>query len=83
MPFALIEAHPRRYTLRLSQMMVRSHHDATVKNKKNPEKGVPLANTTKMSLGKAIQTLDPQADSKAQAKKAMVQAKQDANKSGS
>jgi hypothetical protein len=35
------------------------------------------SNTTKMSLGKAIQTLDPQADSKTEAKKAMNQANQD------
>ena len=34
-------------------------------------------NTTKMSLGKAIQTLDPQADAKAESKKATDQAKQD------
>jgi hypothetical protein len=34
-------------------------------------------NTTKMSLGKAIQTLDPQADSKSESKKAMNQASQD------
>ena len=39
-------------------------------------------NTTKMSLGKAIQTLDPQADAKAQSKKATQQAKQDINDSG-
>jgi len=37
----------------------------------------PCANTTKMSLGKAIQTLDPQADSKSESKKAMNQANQD------
>ena len=30
-----------------------------------------------MSLGKAIQTLDPQADSKSESKKAMNQANQD------
>ena len=35
------------------------------------------SNKTKMSLGKAIQTLDPQADSKAESKKATEQAKQD------
>ncbi len=40
-------------------------------------------NTTKMSLGKAIQTLDPQADAKAESKKATEQAKQDINQSGS
>ena len=40
-------------------------------------------NTTKMSLGKAIQTLDPQADSKSESKKATQQAKQDINESGS
>jgi hypothetical protein len=40
-------------------------------------------NTTKMSLGKAIQTLDPQADSKAESKKATQQAKQDLNESNS
>ena len=40
-------------------------------------------NTTKMSLGKAIQTLDPQADSKSESKKATQQAKQDVNESGS
>jgi len=34
-------------------------------------------NTTKMSLGKAIQTLDPQADSKSESKKAMNQANQE------
>jgi hypothetical protein len=34
-------------------------------------------NTTKMSLGKAIQTLDPNADAKSQAKKAMDEANQD------
>jgi len=34
-------------------------------------------NTTKMSLGKAIQTLDPQADPKSESKKAMNQANQD------
>jgi hypothetical protein len=34
-------------------------------------------NTTKMSLGKAIQALDPHADSKSEAKKAMDQANQD------
>ena len=41
------------------------------------------SNTTKMSLGKAIQTLDPQADAKSEAKKATQQAKQDVNESGS
>ena len=40
-------------------------------------------NTTKMSLGKAIQTLDPQADAKSESKKATQQAKQDVNESGS
>src|SRR5258708_1741386 len=40
-------------------------------------------NTTKMSLRKAIQTLDPQADAKSEAKKATQQAKQDVNESGS
>ena len=34
-------------------------------------------NTTKMNLGKAIQTLDPHADSKSESKKAMNQANQD------
>jgi hypothetical protein len=34
-------------------------------------------NTTKMSLGKAIQTLDPQANPKSESKKAMNQANQD------
>lgn len=34
-------------------------------------------NTTKMSLGKAIQTLDPQADPKSESKKALNQANQD------
>ena len=34
-------------------------------------------NTTKMSLGKAIQTLDPQANSKSESKKAMNEANQD------
>jgi hypothetical protein len=34
-------------------------------------------NTTKMSLGKAIQTLDPHADAKSEAKKAMDEANQD------
>jgi hypothetical protein len=34
-------------------------------------------NTTKMSLGKAIQTLDPHADTKSESKKAMNQANQD------
>ena len=37
----------------------------------------PCANTTKMSLGKAIQTLDPQVDSKSESKKATNQANQD------
>jgi len=40
-------------------------------------------NKTKMSLGKAIQTLDPQADAKSESKKATQQAKQDINESGS
>ena len=34
-------------------------------------------NTTKMSLGKAIQTLEPHADAKSESKKAMNQANQD------
>jgi hypothetical protein len=34
-------------------------------------------NTTKMSLGKAIQTLDPRADAKSESKKATNQANQD------
>ena len=34
-------------------------------------------NTTKMSLGKAIQTLDPHADAKSESKKAVNQANQD------
>jgi len=38
-------------------------------------------NTTKMSLGKAIQTLDPHADAKSESKKATQQAKQDVNES--
>jgi len=38
-------------------------------------------NTTKMSLGKAIQALDPHADSKSESKKAMDQANQDINDS--
>ena len=40
-------------------------------------------NTTKMSLGKAIQTLDPHADSKSESKKATQQAQQDLKESGS
>jgi hypothetical protein len=40
-------------------------------------------NTTKLSLGKAIQKLDPQTDSKAEAKKAMNEANQDLQGSGS
>ena len=40
-------------------------------------------NTTKMSLGKAIQTLDPQADAKAEAKKGTQQAKEDLKDSNS
>ena len=40
-------------------------------------------NTTKMSLGKAIQTLDPKADAKAESKKATEQAKQDLKDSNS
>lgn len=40
-------------------------------------------NTTKMSLGKAIQTLDPTADAKAESKKATEQAKQDLKDSNS
>jgi hypothetical protein len=41
-------------------------------------------NTTKMSLGKAIQTLDPNADAKSESKKATNQANQDIkNSSGS
>jgi hypothetical protein len=40
-------------------------------------------NTAKMSLGKAIQTLDPKADSKSESKKAMDQANQDINDSNS
>ena len=40
-------------------------------------------NTTKMSLGKAIQHLDPQADAKSESKKATQQAKQDIHESGS
>ena len=43
----------------------------------------PCTNKTKMSLGKAIQTLDPQADAKAEAKKATKQAQQDINETGS
>ena len=41
------------------------------------------SNTTKMSLGKAIQTLDPHADAKSESKKATQQAKHDVNESGS
>jgi hypothetical protein len=41
------------------------------------------SNTTKMSLGKAIQTLDPHADAKSASKEATQQAKQDVNESGS
>jgi len=41
------------------------------------------SNTTKMSLGKAIQTLDPHADAKLESKKATQQAEQDVNESGS
>ena len=41
------------------------------------------SNTTKMSLGTAIQTLDSNADAKSEAKKATQQAKQDVNESGS
>jgi len=41
------------------------------------------SNTAKMSLGKAIQTLDPHADAKSESKKATQQAKQDLNESGS
>lgn len=41
------------------------------------------SNTTKMSLGKAIQTLDPKADAKAESKKATEQAKQDLKDSNS
>lgn len=40
-------------------------------------------NKTKMSLGKAIQTLDPNADAKSESKKATQQAKEDVNESGS
>ena len=40
-------------------------------------------NTTKMSLGKAIQTLDPQADAKTEAQKATKQANQTIKESGS
>jgi hypothetical protein len=36
-----------------------------------------------MSLGKAIQTLDPHADAKLESKKATQQAEQDVNESGS
>ena len=41
------------------------------------------ANDKKMSLGKAIQTLDPHADSKSESKKATQQAQQDLKESGS
>lgn len=41
------------------------------------------SNTSKMSLGKAIQTLDPNADAKAESKKATEQAKQDLKDSNS
>lgn len=40
-------------------------------------------NTTKMSLGKSIQTLDPQADAKTESKKGTEQAKQDLKDSNS
>src|SRR5712692_969879 len=40
-------------------------------------KAATCSNTTKMSLGKAIQTLDPQADPKSESKKGMNQANQD------
>ena len=43
----------------------------------------PCTNTTKMSLGKAIQTLDPQADAKTEAQKATKQANQTIKESGS
>src|SRR5437879_4216587 len=43
----------------------------------------PCTNTTKMSLGKAIQTLDPQADAKTEAQKATKQATQTIKESGS
>ena len=43
----------------------------------------PCTNMTKMSLGKAIQTLDPQADAKAEAQKATKQANQTIKESGS
>lgn len=46
-------------------------------------KAATCSNTTKMSLGKAIQTLDPHADAKSESKKATQQAKQDVNESGS
>ena len=51
-----------------------------------PVAGAPLTsctNTTKMSLGKAIQTLDPQADAKTEAQKATKQANQTIKESGS
>ena len=46
-------------------------------------KTATCSNTTKMSLGKAVQTLDPRADAKSESKKATQQAKQDVNESGS
>lgn len=46
-------------------------------------KAATCSNTTKTSLGKAIQTLDPHADAKSESKKATQQAKQDVNESGS
>jgi len=46
-------------------------------------KTATCSNTTKMSLGKAVQTLDPSADAKSESKKATQQAKQDVNESGS
>jgi hypothetical protein len=41
------------------------------------------SNTTKMSLGKAIQTLDPHADAKTEAQKGIKQANQTVKESGS
>lgn len=43
----------------------------------------PCTNTKKISLGKAIQTLDPHANAKAETKKATQQANQDLKDSGS
>lgn len=46
-------------------------------------KTATCSNTTKMKVGKAIQTLDANADAKSESKKATQQAKLDVNESGS